>query len=104
MLTRLPGKALLNIHKKPMIQHVYENACASGAEEVVIATDDQRIVEAANKFDAKVCMTLDSATSGTDRIREVAKIYDWADDIAIVNLQGDMEPTNASAKHYTSYA
>jgi 3-deoxy-manno-octulosonate cytidylyltransferase (CMP-KDO synthetase) len=87
--TRLPGKALLSIHNKPMVQHVYENACASGAEEVVIATDDQRIVEAANKFDAKVCMTSTQHTSGTDRIREVAKIYDWADDIAIVNLQGD---------------
>ncbi len=87
--TRLPGKALLTLHNKPIVQHVYENACASGAEEVVIATDDERIVEAASKFKANVCLTSDKHTSGTDRIAEVAKIYHWDDEVSIVNVQGD---------------
>lgn len=87
--TRLPGKALLLINDKPIVQYVYENACKSGADQVIIATDDQRIVEAAEKFNAKVCLTSDQHTSGTDRIAEVAKINKWSDDIAIVNVQGD---------------
>lgn len=93
--TRLPGKALLEINHKPIIQYVYENACASGAEEVVIATDDQRIVEAAKNFDAKVCLTSDQHQSGTDRIAEVANIEKWREMVAIVNVQGD-EPQMAS--------
>ncbi len=87
--TRLPGKALLNLKNKPIVQHVYENASASGADEVIIATDDQRIAEAAEKFNAKVCMTSDKHTSGTDRIAEVAKLNGWHDEICIVNVQGD---------------
>ncbi len=87
--TRLPGKALLTLNDKPIVQHVYENACASGAEEVIIATDDQRIVDAAEKFNANICLTSDKHTSGTDRIAEVAKLNGWGDEIAIVNIQGD---------------
>ncbi len=87
--TRLPGKALLTLNDKPIVQHVYENACASGAEEVIIATDDQRIVDAAEKFNANICLTSDKHTSGTDRIAEVAKLNGWGDEIAIVNVQGD---------------
>ncbi len=87
--TRLPGKALLTLNGKPIVQHVYENACASGAEEVVIATDDKRIVEAAKKFKANICLTSDKHASGTDRIAEVANIYDWNNEVAIVNVQGD---------------
>lgn len=87
--TRLPGKALLTLKDKPIVQHVYENACASGAEEVIIATDDQRIVDAAKKFNANICLTSDKHTSGTDRIAEVAKIKRWDDKVAIVNVQGD---------------
>lgn len=95
--TRLPGKALLNLKGKPIVQHVYENAYASGADEVVIATDDQRIVEAAQKFNANICLTSDKHKSGTDRIAEVASINAWSDDVAIVNVQGDepqMPPQN----------
>jgi 3-deoxy-manno-octulosonate cytidylyltransferase (CMP-KDO synthetase) len=55
--TRLPGKALLMLQNKPIVQHVYDNACASGAEDVVIATDDMRIVEAGKKFNANICLT-----------------------------------------------
>ena len=87
--TRLPGKALLILKDKPIVQHVYENACESGAEEVVIATDDQRIVDAAEKFNANICLTSDKHKSGTDRIAEVANINAWSDDVAIVNVQGD---------------
>ena len=87
--TRLPGKALLILKQKPIVQHVYENACASGAEEVIIATDDQRIVDAAEKFNANICLTSDQHTSGTDRIAEVVKIKRWNDEVAIVNVQGD---------------
>lgn len=87
--TRLPGKALLQIKGKPIVQYVYENAMESGADEVVIATDDQRIAEAANLFHANVCLTSDHHQSGTDRIAEVAEIKLWSDDVAIVNVQGD---------------
>ncbi|WP_292363577.1 cytidylyltransferase domain-containing protein, partial [Methylophaga sp. UBA1464] len=55
--SRLPGKPLREIAGKPMIQHVYERALASEASEVIIATDDQRIADAAKSFGADVCMT-----------------------------------------------
>ncbi len=87
--TRLPGKALLKINNKPIIQYVYENACDSGANEVIIATDDERIVEAAKEFNANICLTSNQHKSGTDRIAEVAKINNWDNDTAIVNVQGD---------------
>lgn len=93
--SRLPGKPLLDIAGKPMIEHVYRRALASGAEEVVIATDDSRIEHAAQAFRAKVCMTAVEHQSGTDRIAEVARIMEWGPDEIIVNLQGDeplMEP------------
>ena len=86
---RLPGKPLLDIAGKPMIQHVYERACESGADEVVIATDDARIQAAAQGFADLVCMTASDHSSGTDRIAEVAKMLEWSDDILVVNLQGD---------------
>ena len=89
---RLPGKPLIDIRGKPMIQHVYERACASAAANVVIATDDERIAEAAEVFGATVCMTSVHHQSGTERIAEVADIMDWPDEQVVVNLQGD-EPT-----------
>ena len=87
--TRLPGKSLLKIRNKPIIQYVYENACESGAEEVIIATDDQRIVDAVNAFHGNCCLTSDQHLSGTDRIAEVAQKNAWHEDTAIVNVQGD---------------
>jgi 3-deoxy-manno-octulosonate cytidylyltransferase (CMP-KDO synthetase) len=87
--TRLPGKALLDIQGKPMLQHVYERGSESRASEVVIATDDDRIGDAAEEFGATVCMTSDSHQSGTERIAEVADLLDWPDDQVVVNLQGD---------------
>lgn len=89
---RLPGKPLIDIRGKPMIRHVHERACASAASVVVIATDDDRIAEAAESFGATVCMTSAHHQSGTERIAEVSDIMDWPDEQVVVNLQGD-EPT-----------
>lgn len=94
--SRLPGKPLLNIAGKPMIEHVYEQALATAAEEVIIATDDERIYEAAREFNAKVVMTDKNHENGTDRIAEVAQIQGWDDEQIIVNLQGD-EPLMPTA-------
>lgn len=90
--TRLPGKALREIHGKPMLQHVFARGTESRATEVVIATDDARIADVAAAFGAVVCMTGNQHRSGTERIAEVADLLDWADDQIVVNLQGD-EPT-----------
>ena len=87
--TRLPGKPLLDIAGKPMIQHVYERALQSHAERVIIATDDQRIAQVATSFGAEVCLTLASHESGTDRLQEVAKQLNFDDDHVVVNVQGD---------------
>lgn len=87
--SRLPGKPLLDIGGKPMIQRVFESACESRASAVVIATDDQRIRETSEGFGAEVCMTSESHHSGTDRVAEVVRRMQWADDTIVVNLQGD---------------
>ncbi|MDW3094870.1 MAG: 3-deoxy-manno-octulosonate cytidylyltransferase [Gammaproteobacteria bacterium] len=94
--SRLPGKPLLTFQHKPIIEHVYQNACESNAESVLIATDDERIAEAAIKFDAQVCMTSSDHMSGTDRITEAVEQQGWADDEVIVNVQGD-EPQMPAA-------
>lgn len=87
--TRLPGKPLLDIAGRPMLQHVYERALASAAQAVYIATDDARIQAAALHFTPHVCMTRDTHQSGTDRIQEVAAQLGLAEDAIIVNVQGD---------------
>jgi 3-deoxy-manno-octulosonate cytidylyltransferase (CMP-KDO synthetase) len=86
---RLPGKALLSIGGKPMVQWVYERARASGAREVLIATDDLLIVSAAHSFGAEAIMTASTHASGTDRIAEVARVQRWSEDEIVVNVQGD---------------
>ena len=86
---RLPGKPLLDIAGKPMIRHVWERAQESGAEGVVIATDDARIEEACRAFGADVCMTGEKHRSGSDRIAEVVAIRGWSSEVIVVNLQGD---------------
>lgn len=90
--TRLPGKPLRDINGKPMLEHVYRRGTESAAIDVVIATDDERIAEAADNFGARVCMTGDQHRSGSERIAEVCDLMDWNDDRIVVNLQGD-EPT-----------
>lgn len=87
--SRFPGKPLADIAGKPMVQHVYERALQSEAERVIIATDDQRIADAAVSFGAEVCMTSSEHPSGTDRLQEVVhSLGFYADDI-VVNVQGD---------------
>lgn len=86
---RLPGKVLLGIGGKPMIQWVYERACASRAGEVLIATDDLLIVSAAHSFGAQTIMTAPTHRSGTDRIAEVARLQGWKDSDIVINVQGD---------------
>lgn len=87
--TRLPGKVLLDIAGKPMVQHVYERAQASGAESVVIATDSEQVRAACEAFGATVCMTLDTHQSGTERVAEAVSLLDYNDDDIIVNVQAD---------------
>jgi 3-deoxy-manno-octulosonate cytidylyltransferase (CMP-KDO synthetase) len=87
--SRLPGKALLPLAGKPMLQWVHERARASAAAEVCIATDDERIASAARGFGADVAMTARTHLSGTDRIAEVAIARRWADEDIVVNVQGD---------------
>ena len=87
--TRLPGKPLLAIAGKPMIQHVYERAAASGAEAVVIATDDEQVYDAAQTFGARVEMTAAHHRSGTERIAEVVARIGMAGERVVVNVQAD---------------
>src|SRR5690554_1578551 len=94
--TRLPGKPLIKLAGKPMIQHVYERAVATGIKEVVIATDDDRIESVAKEFGADVVMTSLEHENGTERIAEVASIKGWSDDTVIVNLQGDRSEEHTS--------
>jgi 3-deoxy-manno-octulosonate cytidylyltransferase (CMP-KDO synthetase) len=94
--SRLPGKPLLSIAGRPMIQWVWERACASGAASVSIATDDERIVKAAQEFGAECVLTSLQHASGTDRVAEVARARGLASDAIVVNLQGD-EPLMSPA-------
>jgi 3-deoxy-manno-octulosonate cytidylyltransferase (CMP-KDO synthetase) len=87
--TRFPGKVLADIHGKTMLQHVYERVLESGAAEVIIATEDRRVEEAARGFGAAVCMTSAEHASGSDRIAEVARQLGWPDSTLLVNVQGD---------------
>lgn len=87
--TRLPGKPLREIAGRPMIAHVWDRAVESGAAEVVVATDDERIRDAVLGFGGEVEMTSADHSSGTDRIAEVAARRGWPRDAVVVNLQGD---------------
>jgi 3-deoxy-manno-octulosonate cytidylyltransferase (CMP-KDO synthetase) len=87
--TRLPGKPLLLIGGMPLIQRVWQQARASDARSVVIATDDARIGAAARSFGAEFVMTSADHASGTDRIAEVTRALGLAPEEIVVNLQGD---------------
>ena len=87
--TRLPGKPLLDIAGKPMLQHTWERALLSGATRVVIATDDNRILEAAKAFGADVLMTAATHQSGSDRICEVVDALGLDDSESVINVQAD---------------
>lgn len=86
--TRLPGKPLLEVDNKPIIQWVYERAKSSRlAGKVIVATDDTRIIDAVNKFGGEVVMTSSEHQSGSDRIAEVIKKDENIE--IVVNVQGD---------------
>jgi 3-deoxy-manno-octulosonate cytidylyltransferase (CMP-KDO synthetase) len=87
--SRLPGKPLLGIGDRPLIQWVWERARASRAASVIIATDDDRILSTARGFGAECLMTSPQHASGTDRIAEIVRAKGFADDDIVVNLQGD---------------
>jgi len=87
--SRLPAKPLKILAGKPMIQHTYERAVAAKLGEIIIATDDQRIVEVCQQFNAPVCLTAKEHQSGSDRLAEVVQKFAWHDDTIVVNLQGD---------------
>jgi len=87
--TRLPGKPLLDIAGMPMVIRVAEQAKKSGTSEIVIATDFEKIMQAASEHNIEAVMTRIDHVSGTDRIAEVADKLNWQDDEIVVNVQGD---------------
>jgi 3-deoxy-manno-octulosonate cytidylyltransferase (CMP-KDO synthetase) len=87
---RLPGKPLVLIQGRPMIQHVYQRATqAATLERLVVATDDPRIQKAVAHFGGEVLMTSAEHQSGTDRVAEAARQSMLTDDAIVVNIQGD---------------
>lgn len=87
--SRLPGKPLRELAGKPLIQHVHERALAAGFEDVLVATDDERIRQVCVGFGARVTMTASTHETGSDRLAEVVQQQAWPDDTIVVNLQGD---------------
>lgn len=87
--SRLPGKPLLMIGDRPLIQWVWQCARASGAATVTVATDDVRILDSVRAFGAECLMTSPRHASGTDRIAEVVRAKGFAAEEVVVNLQGD---------------
>ncbi|MDE2148752.1 MAG: 3-deoxy-manno-octulosonate cytidylyltransferase [Gammaproteobacteria bacterium] len=87
--TRLPRKVLRPIGGRPLLEHVWRAACASGAERVIVATDAEEVVQVARGFGAEVALTSPAHRSGTDRLAEVARRGGWPPQRIVVNLQGD---------------
>jgi 3-deoxy-manno-octulosonate cytidylyltransferase (CMP-KDO synthetase) len=94
--TRLPGKALIDLCGKTLIERVHERAIESGANAVIIATDDPRIEAVARGFNAQVVMTSPNHATGTERLAEVVERLAMRADAVVVNLQGD-EPLMSGA-------
>ena len=86
---RLPGKPLLDVAGKPLIQRVYECALQSDADTITVATDSQKIFDAVESFNGTVCMTRKDHLSGTDRVAVATQLLGLADDSLVLNLQGD---------------
>ncbi|KLU27619.1 3-deoxy-manno-octulosonate cytidylyltransferase [Caballeronia mineralivorans PML1(12)] len=87
--TRLPDKPLADIGGKPMVVRVAERARLSGALQVLIATDSQRVVEVAKEHGFDALLTRADHPNGTDRLAEVATHFGWSDETIVVNVQGD---------------
>jgi 3-deoxy-manno-octulosonate cytidylyltransferase (CMP-KDO synthetase) len=89
--SRLPNKPILEISGKPMVLHVVDRCIEAGfhLDDIVVATDDERIIGALSTHKIRVVMTSLSHQSGTDRINEVAKRELWSENTIVVNVQGD---------------
>lgn len=87
--TRFPGKPLVNIHGKSMIQRVYEQCVKAKLDQVIVATDDERIYTHVKGFNGEVVMTSSEHQSGTDRIAEAADKLNLDSTSIIINIQGD---------------
>lgn len=88
--SRLPGKPLLEIHGRPMILRVVDQAKkVAGFDDLCVATDDERIAEVCRAEGIDVVLTHEDHPSGTDRLSEVARIKGWASEDIVVNVQGD---------------
>ena len=87
--TRFPGKPLIDIHGKSMLQRVYEQCLKSKLDRLIVATDDERIVSHVNTFGCEVILTASTHKSGTDRIAEAINQLKLQDDDIMVNIQGD---------------
>ena len=87
--TRLPGKPLLPLGGRPVIEHVWRRAIESGAERVIVATEHAAIADCVSALGAECCMTGSHHASGTERIAEVVAQRGLATDTVVVNLQGD---------------
>jgi 3-deoxy-manno-octulosonate cytidylyltransferase (CMP-KDO synthetase) len=87
--SRLPAKPLADIHGKPMIVRVMEQAQKSLASRVIIATDHQQVFDVVKTHGGEVILTSDKHNSGTERLAEVINAYQFSDDEIIVNVQGD---------------
>lgn len=87
--TRFPGKPLVELAGRTMLEHVWRCAVASGADSVAVATDDRRIAQVAEGFGATACLTRADHASGTDRLAELVSRMGWAASDIVVNLQGD---------------
>lgn len=93
---RLEGKPLLDIGGIPMVIHVVKQSLKSKVNDVVVATDDQKIFDTVEKFGYKAIMTNINHKSGTDRTGEVVNLMGWSDHEIVVNVQGDEPLINPS--------
>ncbi len=87
--SRLPGKPLIEIKGKPLIQYVYECAVSSSAVRVIVTTEDERIADAVRDFGGEVYVTRVEHVTGSDRIAEAVAALGLANDRIVVNVQGD---------------
>lgn len=87
--SRLPGKPLADINGKPMVVRVMEHALASGADRVIVATDNAKVLKVVQQAGGEACLTRADHQSGTERLAEVITHYGFSNDQIIVNLQGD---------------
>ena len=93
---RLPGKPLRSLAGTPVISHVWRRATESGANRVIVATDNQQIADVVQNIGGEAMLTDPDHVSGTDRVAEVAAKLGWKDDTVLINLQGD-EPCMPAA-------